>query len=71
MPATRGQGVDARMVPHSYSANTPSKANPVPERARGLNLQQLHNPNFMPLGSCAYQNARSKIKFNGDGGLRT
>jgi hypothetical protein len=68
MPATDGQGVDARMVPRS---TTPSKAKPVPERARGLNLQQLHDPNFMPLGSCAYQNARSKIKFNGDGGLRT
>ena len=26
---------------------------------------------LMPLGSCACQNARNKIQFNGDGALRT
>ena len=39
--------------------------------ATGMADNEATTALLMPLGSCACQNARNKIQFNGDGGLRT
>jgi hypothetical protein len=56
---------DAALVLREYAEQ--GKAGP-PAGAASAASRSL---NFMPFGSCAYQNARSKNKFNGDGRLRT
>jgi hypothetical protein len=39
--------------------------------ATGMADSEATTALLMPLGSCARQNARTNIQFNGDGGLRT
>jgi hypothetical protein len=39
--------------------------------AAAVAASRLGQMPLMPLGSCACQNARNKIQFNGVGGLRT